>query len=230
MKKKEIHAKMLTRQLEGTHKPHVNRKSLEMVKTRPKSFLERLEEHNRRQNEKVPESCNLANQLQLRKAKEEEEMKEAQFDHQPSILDVSRKMKGRSWAEMSTGEQARRDARLEAARYQLLQKEVEGVTFKPKINYHLDVESKLKVATDPDSYLKRLEVLSPSAIIEPHQKERAYKEAMLQYEREKKELAIISQCTFSPETHEVPEYLKKISKQMRASRKQKEHTLKPTKR
>jgi hypothetical protein len=59
---------------------------------------------------------------------------------------------------MSTGDQMKREALKEAARQKAFQEELKGVTFHPKLNTAEGVQSKLKILTEPDTYLERLQV------------------------------------------------------------------------
>ncbi len=46
----------------------------------------------------------------------------------------------------------------EAARQKAFQEELKGVTFHPKLNNIHGIQSKLKILTEPGTYLQRLEV------------------------------------------------------------------------
>lgn len=79
-----------------------------------------------------------------------------------------------------------------------------GHTFKPYINSVAGVQSRLKVSSDPDSYLAR---------VRQHMK---LKEQLTECVREAKENKELEECTFQPRTHEAPAYISKIASSMRA--------------
>ncbi len=84
---------------------------------------------------------------------------EEDFDFKPQILSTSKQLKRRSWSEMSTGDQLRKDVLQEVAKQKAWQDEVQGITFKPRITKVKGVEGKLKIASEPETYLERIQVI-----------------------------------------------------------------------
>ena len=81
-----------------------------------------------------------------------------------------------------------------------------GHTFKPYINSVAGVQSRLKVSSDPDSYLAR---------VRQHMK---LKEELTDEVREIQERELMAQCTFHPRTHEAPAYVSRIAKSVRLAK------------
>jgi hypothetical protein len=119
--------------------------------------------------------------------------------------------RGRSVDELSYGDAMRRKAHLEALRLQAEQRELEGATFQPQLftsSLGDKVNGRLRILSDSDSYIDRL------------REERNLKQEkalVLARERERKEL---ENCTFRPQIHDAPDYVKRIAKAVSLSRKQ----------
>ena len=107
---------------------------------------------------------------------------------------------------MSIGDQQRRAKKLET---QLALRETEGAeqhSFTPAINEVPGVSSRLKVASDPGSYLAR---------VRQHMR---LKEQLTACVREAQEKHELEQCTFQPRTHEAPAYISRIAKSVRLAK------------
>ena len=79
-------------------------------------------------------------------------------------------------------------------------------TFAPNINDVPGVQSRLKVTTEPGSYLAR---------VRQHMK---LKEQLTACVREAQESQELAECTFHPTTHEAPAYISRIAKSVRMAK------------
>jgi len=82
----------------------------------------------------------------------------------------------------------------------------EGLTFQPAINDVVGVQSRLKVASAPGSYLAR---------VRQHMKLKDQLTACVREAQESQELA---ECTFHPQTHAAPAYISKIAQSLRIAK------------
>ena len=123
----------------------------------------------------------------------------------PEIRPKSHALKPRTADEMSLGDAQRKAKKLET---RLAVKEAEGETmpFAPVINEVPGVSSRLKVASDPSSYLAR---------VRQHMRLKEQLTACVREAQEKQEL---EQCTFHPTTHEAPAYITRIAKSVRLAK------------
>ena len=80
------------------------------------------------------------------------------------------------------------------------------MTFKPAINDSRHVEGRLKVLTEPETYVARL---SAEAASQAERARRAVSTA---------EVSELAECTFTPKVHDAPEYIKRIARHMHLSR------------
>jgi hypothetical protein len=97
------------------------------------------------------------------------------------------------------------------------QQEMVALTFKPTIN-KTSVESKLKILTEPGTYLQRLQ---KDAKTFSEKQRRAVQAA---------EMSEFAECTFQPKIHDAPAYVKRIAqswKQTRASQPEEDENAKP---
>ena len=84
--------------------------------------------------------------------------------------------------------------------------ESEEHAFEPKINDVRGVHSRLKVASEPGSYLAR---------VRQHMKLKQQLTACVREAQESQEMA---ECTFHPTTHEAPAYITRIAKSVRTAK------------
>ncbi len=105
--------------------------------------------------------------------------------------------------ELSSGDQLRRQAAQEAIKLKLEQTEMAEITFRPKLNSNRAASSKIKVLSEPDTYLARLA------------EEAAAKEELQEQRVRELELKEIEGCTFRPEVHDAPSFVKRIAASMR---------------
>eukprot|EP00743_Colponemidia_sp_Colp-15_P005027 GILK01005414.1.p1 GENE.GILK01005414.1~~GILK01005414.1.p1 ORF type:complete len:555 (-),score=87.07 GILK01005414.1:220-1884(-) len=125
---------------------------------------------------------------------------------QPQINDASRVLKPRTAEEMSVGDMMRKENSLRAMKLQIEKRELEVATFKPKLTQKEGVSSRLKVVSDPDTYIERIQ-----------------KSARIQCERAKRvqeslDEQATKECTFKPKIHEAPAYVTRIAKSMALTR------------
>lgn len=135
---------------------------------------------------------------------------------QPQITNTARARRARTVEELSTGELTRRQRLLEAKRAQADDRCQDELTFKPSINQVQGVSSRLKVSSEPQSYLAR---------VRQHMR---LKEQLTACVREAQESQELAECTFHPQTHEAPAYISRIAKSVRQA-KQLQHAAPPAK-
>ena len=132
-----------------------------------------------------------------------DEIEECTF--KPRITHSARARRGRTVDELSTGDLARR-LRSHEAKKQLSDAKGEAeLTFQPAINDTPGVQSRLKVSSEPESYLAR---------VRQHMK---LKEQLTACVREAQESQQLAECTFHPRTHEAPAYISRIAKSVRVA-------------
>ena len=89
--------------------------------------------------------------------------------------------------------------------------ELKQATFKPKTTNY-PVESRLKILADPEAYMERVHK-------EQEIKEEQYTSRLQQKEKQK-----LEGCTFRPEIHDAPTYVKRIARSMALARGHKSRT------
>ena len=124
----------------------------------------------------------------------------------PAINPASRALRRRSVTDMSRGDALKRETATRLLRLRLEQEGLEGVTFKPAINDSRHVEGRLKVLSEPETYVARLSAEAASAA------ERARRAASSH------QVSELAECTFAPRVHDAPEYIKRIARHMHLSR------------
>ena len=121
----------------------------------------------------------------------------------PQIDNRARSLRGRSVEELSLGDVARRERMRERRRRELENEEAVNLTFRPTINAdYSGVESRLKVTSDPATYMAR---------VKQHMQ---LKQKVVECVREAQDAKALEECTFQPRTHEVPAYISRIAKSM----------------
>lgn len=124
----------------------------------------------------------------------------------PKINNYSKQKASRTVEEMSVGDYARQQAKMDIARAKKDREEMEGATFRPKIRSK-DAKSVLQISSDPDSYMRRMELKEFKV---EQRRERIKEELLFEETRH---------CTFQPETRDTPSYIRdfaEISRQARA--------------
>jgi len=124
----------------------------------------------------------------------------------PRITHSARARRGRSVDELSTGELQRRQRAQEKKKALADERSEEGLTFRPHINEVAGVQSRLKVATEPQSYLAR---------VRQHMR---LKEQLTACVREAQESQELAECTFHPQTHEAPAYISRIARSVKQAK------------
>jgi len=133
------------------------------------------------------------------------ELRDDECTFQPKILPSSKIRKPRSVVELSIGDKLKHDAHVEEMRQKMENKESKETTFKPMtVNY--PAESRLKILTNPEAYMERVHK-------EQEMKEEQYAERLQQQEKQK-----LEGCTFHPEIHDAPIYIKRIARSMALAR------------
>jgi hypothetical protein len=124
----------------------------------------------------------------------------------PAINPASRARRRRSVTDMSRGDALKKETATRLLRLRLEQEGLEGVTFKPAINESRHAEGRLKVLSEPETYVARL---SAEAASQAEKARRAVSTA---------EVSELAECTFTPKVHDAPAYIKKIARHMHLSR------------
>lgn len=192
---KNLSTKLLEQAVTPSFQPKFCKKSMDIAQ--PADFQQRLERD-----------------LQKRFANEEGQSKAAiamtmEETFAPKINTKSEKLRSRSAYEMSRGDQYRKEASMRLTKLQQEQEELDEITFKPQIfthNYQKSASgqnhSKPSLATDPATYLNR------------HRDMQMEKENMRIQELKKREEEETKECSFTPQTIDCPEYVKRIAKSM----------------
>lgn len=188
LKRKEEKIERVKATMENPHQPNINPKSKEMMSKRRKGapFLERMMYEEKKKESKVVQPSSIE--------------KECTF--KPKINKVSQKLPPRSIGDLAYGDKERRRLRLMEKKTKYEQKQMQNVTFQPKLISKSinNVESTLKISSDPSNYLAR--------VAEIKRRHEAKRNAILE-ERKKKEL---NDCTFKPKVNDAPEYIKQIAR------------------
>ncbi|KAH9095931.1 hypothetical protein Ae201684P_010140 [Aphanomyces euteiches] len=172
-------------------KPNINKKSNEIMQQgRKGDFIERVAKYAlRKEHEKLK--------------KKSIKLMDPQCTFKPKINDVSAKRTPRSVTELSRGDLLKRETSQRLMKLRMEQHEMTQLTFKPAVNLAIPhVESKLKVVSDPENYVQRLQ-----------------EHTLKLYEKQRKalqeqEIQEFSECTFKPQTIQVPSYISRIAKSM----------------
>lgn len=186
---------LLKEQTAAPHQPRLCRRSVEMVSAETHgTFLERM-----------------AKKAVLREHANQQERarvaKSADCTFEPKINRHSKQMPRRSYSEMSRGDALKRETAQRLMKLKLEQDEIGQFEFAPKINdKSRQAQGKLRVLDDPETYVER--VHREQAI----QAERARQQAL------QAESTEYDECTFKPEVHDAPEYIKRIAKTMALTR------------
>ena len=174
-------------ELMPSHEPMLCKKSLELTIAKG-GFLDRLAEDSEKR------------LIDLEKSAME---KEAELTFKPAINPKSHVLAPRNFEELSTGDQLRRQAAQEAIKLKVEQTELSEITFHPKLNFKKGASSRLKLLSDPNSYLSRLA------------EEAAAKEEIQEQRARELELKEMEGCTFRPQVHDAPTFVKRIAASMR---------------
>lgn len=192
----------LTQQLQPPPKPSLCPRSLRMVGS--SSFLDRLARQELRKQ-------------QHQRKQQAEQARDPECTFAPAINNTSRERPARSVVELSRGDMLRRETAQRLMKLRAEQDEMSGLTFRPHLNPRSVVfgESRLKVTTEPQSYLQRLQ-----------EEERRFGERQRRALQEQ-EAEEFKECTFAPQVHDAPGYVKRMAASMALSRMQRSQTETP---
>jgi len=140
-----------------------------------------------------------------------EPVPEPECSFRPRITAAAKQRERRSLSDLSVGDQRRREAKIARQRDELRAKEMKDVSFAPKIQQLDDVQSRLRVLQDPNSYLERLakSKSSQNAKFEQERKKRLEKEA--------------EEFTFKPKVNgQAPDFVQRMAESYRLVRDLKE--------
>ena len=115
----------------------------------------------------------------------------------------------RSCAELSQGDALRRETNRRLLMLKTEREERKKHSFKPKLETSTTAESKLRIASQPDSYLDRLRV------------EDAKRQQYLQKKKDEYDEQTLVDYTFQPKTTKCPTYITRIAKGMALANKNK---------
>ena len=108
---------------------------------------------------------------------------------------------------MSRGDSLKRETTARLMKLKAEQDELAGLTFQPTINRRsAQAQGRLQIQKHPDTYIQRLQ--KEAKLFSDRQRR-------IVQEQEQKEFA---ECTFRPETHDAPAYVKRIAKSMALTR------------
>ncbi|ETV85119.1 hypothetical protein, variant [Aphanomyces astaci] len=173
-------------------KPAINKKSSEIMQQgRKGDFIERVAKYAlRKEHDKLK--------------KKSIKLQDPQCTFKPKINNVSANRVARSVTELSRGDLLKRETTQRLLKLRMEQHEMAQLTFKPSVNSTSipHVESKLKVVSNPDTYVQRLQ-----------------EHTLKLYEKQRKalqeqEILEFTECTFKPQTIDVPSYISRIAKSM----------------
>ena len=185
--------KKLKESMEPTHEPMLCKKSLELSSKGSRGdFLERQKDHALQRSRK--------GELLERKVRDRE------CTFKPRISAKGMEQRARSVDEMSTGDALKKEAIQEALRLRAEQHEMQGATFQPRILSTPGVEGRLKILSEPETYIARVQY-------EQMEHDRRMIEHQIQQEDEE-----LAACTFQPEIHKAPGYVTRIAKSMALTR------------
>jgi len=176
----------VSQQIARPHTPKLCKKSVEIAKVKASSnFLDRVAKGvMKREHEAV-------------RLKSQSVDPECTF--KPQINEKSKRKPARSVVEMSRGDSLRKETKARMMKLRVEQEELQDLSFKPELNRGAkSAEGRLKILTEPETYIQRLQQKST---LHTHRKNK------LIQEQEMKEL---EECTFQPQIHDAPMYVKRI--------------------
>eukprot|EP01062_Namystynia_karyoxenos_P065316 TRINITY_DN5880_c0_g1_i1.p1 TRINITY_DN5880_c0_g1~~TRINITY_DN5880_c0_g1_i1.p1 ORF type:complete len:767 (+),score=193.63 TRINITY_DN5880_c0_g1_i1:70-2370(+) len=121
------------------------------------------------------------------------------FSFRPRITERATQMPPRSTVELSLGDHQRRAERLEQRQAQRQQREDADCPFTPNVNREANAPCRISIATNLAGYQ------------EWHRQRAEVREKQMELERRAKQAEQEAQCTFKPEIHEAPAYIRTIA-------------------
>ncbi|KAA0146305.1 hypothetical protein FNF27_05486 [Cafeteria roenbergensis] len=195
LRRREEHAQAVREATQPAFAPKLCKRSLDLVTAEDHgTFLERVRKTAVRQEHEV---------LRERATRS----RDPHCTFRPAINPVSAAMPARTADELSRGDAIQRETRIRLARLRLEQSRSSDAPFRPTLNANsAAVEGRLRVLQDPEGYIERVQ--REAAIASDKQRRAAA-------ERETKE---VDECTFRPEVHDAPAYVKRIARSMALTR------------
>ncbi len=195
-RKKSTVQQHLQREAMELYRPRLNKKSVKMVK---QSFLTRLKKDQARRKRK---------ESQL---KEQAALEVQSLPFRPAINTISKNLRARTFDEMSEGDVALKNSKIELARMYARKKELDGVTFKPERKtrnkkWDARANSTLRIASEPHNYVERI------------QQKMQRKTMKLERKRSQLEEWELQDCTFAPDTKELPDFVRRIADSVKAAK------------
>ncbi|CAM9749577.1 unnamed protein product [Chrysoparadoxa australica] len=188
------HVEELQNRAQPTFKPNLCR-TAESMNTSKGTFLQRLARDAIRKEHET---------LRQRASR-----KDPNCTFRPKLTKKSEQLPARSMVELSRGDQLKRETMQRLNKLRSEQEQMQGVTFNPQLNDNAmarNAESRLKVVSDPDSYLA-------SVKMEAKKRQDRCKEGTVQ-----RELAEVEGCTFTPQTKPCPAYIRRIAQSLAKSK------------
>jgi len=179
--------------LEPRFEPMLCKKSLELSARRGGDFLQRQEQEDKRK----------AHREQMRRRVDAEQNR---CSFKPRISSKGQECRARSVDEMSTGDALKKEAMQEAMKLRAEQEEMREATFQPRIHANKGVQGRLKILSDPDTYIQRVQ----------HNQLRQ-DQKLVEHQRHMEEEEM-KECSFAPEIHDAPAYVKRIARSMALTR------------
>mgnify|MGYP000604190456 CR=1 FL=1 len=194
MKQKKM--EKLAAQQEHKHEPELCETTKAMTEGRQTSdFLKRIKQYQVR---KEHQSIRLKAQ----------HSQDPECSFKPQLTEKSNELAegGRSVVELSRGDMLRKETTQKLLRLRREQDELATLTFAPNVTHKTAIaknaDSKIKIHSDPDSYLERL------------QKDMKKKKTNARLQKQAMERRELEECTFTPQTSECPGYIKRIARSM----------------
>jgi len=180
-------------ELEPSFEPMLCKKSIGISSKRGGDFLARQEQ----------EAARKAHRDEMRR-RSDESMKECTF--KPKISTKGEESRARSVDELSTGDALKKQAMQEAMKLRAEQEEMKEYTFQPRIHSNSGVQGRLQILSEPGTYVARVA------------SDQMRQDQQIHEHLRKLELEEMAECTFEPEIHEAPAYVKRIARSMALTR------------
>lgn len=125
-----------------------------------------------------------------------------QCTFKPSISRKAQNLPQKSADQLCRDGIEKKEKKLQQLQQELLDKELQGATFKPNISKTRDKQLSTSI-------------INNSFLLEKKQQEKERKLREIAFENERK---LMNECTFKPVIHDSPSYVKKIARSMSATR------------
>lgn len=187
--------KAVTETMTPHHTPKLCKKSKNIVaSSQLGSFLQRVEKNSLRKEHRALQAKAVT-------------AHDPECTFKPKINPHSQSLQKRSVVEMSRGDMLKKETAQRLMRLKAEQEQLDGLTFQPEINpVSRQMEGRLKLLAEPETYLERVQ--REQKLFSDRQR-RATQEAEMQE---------FAECTFRPEIHDAPGYVKRIARSMALTR------------